>query len=266
MTALSKNELDIKNEAAVFSLLSQVRPEFLVNCAGWTDVNEAENFPLEASLVNAISMIGITNACVSFGIKLIHISTDYVFSGESDKPYKVDSERTPVNKYGETKLGGELIIESTDKLEYWILRSSWLYGNSKNDIISKLLNKYRSNNNLIPVVQDQFGHPTYVFDLTKKIIEVINLEPKFGAYHASNTGTTSWFNFAKRAFQLLGLDYNRILPVNYAELNLNVGRPKKVVLDFSKWESVGLTPMRKWDLALDDCLKRGNLYNENNAT
>jgi dTDP-4-dehydrorhamnose reductase len=211
-------------------------------------------------------MIGITKACVSLGIKLIHISTDYVFSGESNNPYKFDSERIPVNKYGETKLGGELIIESTNKLEYWIIRSSWLYGNSKNDIISKLLNKYRGNNNPIPVVQDQFGHPTFVFDLAKKIIEVINLEPKFGAYHASNTGITSWFNFAQKAFQLLDLGYNRIIPVNYTELNLNVNRPTKVILDFSKWESVGLTPMRNWNLALNDCLKRGNIYNENNAT
>lgn len=238
----------------------------MVNCAGWTDVNQAENFPIEASLVNAISLNGVSKACISLDIKLIHISTDYVFSGESNNTYKVDSERIPVNKYGETKLGGELIIESLDKLKYWILRSSWLYGNSKNDFISKLLIKYRSNNNPIPVVQDQFGHPTYVYDLTKKITEVINLEPKFGAYHASNTGTTSWYYFARQAFQFLGLDYHRIIPVNYVDLNLNVNRPARVVLDFSKWENVGLTPMRNWNLALNDCLKRGNLYNENNAT
>jgi dTDP-4-dehydrorhamnose reductase len=264
--ALGKDELDIKNEGAIFSLLSQIRPQFLVNCAGWTDVNEAENFPVEANLVNAISMIGITKACVSFGVKLIHISTDYVFSGESNSSYRVDSERIPVNKYGETKLGGELIIESSDKLEYWILRSSWLYGNSKNDIISKLLSKYWSNNNPIPVVKDQFGHPTYVFDLAKRITEVINLEPKYGVYHASNTGTTSWYNFAQQAFQILGLEYNRVTPVDYVELNLNVNRPSRVTLDFSKWESVGLTPMRNWSLALNDCLKRGKLYNENYTT
>lgn len=266
MTALGKNELDIKNKGAVFSLLSQVRPEFLVNCAGWTDVNEAENFSVEANLVNAISMIGITNACVSLGIKLIHISTDYVFSGESNNSYEVDSERIPVNRYGETKLAGEIIIESTKLLKYWILRSSWLYGNSNNDFISKLLNKYRKSEDPILVVDDQIGHPTYVFDLAKKIIEVIALEPNFGTYHASNSGSTSWFNFAQEAFQLLGLDYTRILPIKYSELNLDINRPSRVILDLSKWESVNLAPMRNWAVALNDCLKRGNLYYENHAT
>lgn len=266
MIPLGKNELDIKNEEAVFSLLSQVKPQYLVNCAGWTDVNEAEKFPTEANLVNAISLIGVTKACVSLGIKLIHISTDYVFSGKSNNPYEVDSERIPVNKYGESKLAGEVVIETTNKLEYWILRSSWLYGNSNNDFISKLLNKYKINEDPILVVNDQIGHPTYVFDLAKKIIEVINLEPEFGTYHASNSDTTSWFKFARAAFQLLELDYNRILPIKYSELVLNINRPSKVILDLSKLESVGLAPMRNWGVALDDCLKRGNLHYENHAT
>jgi dTDP-4-dehydrorhamnose reductase len=264
--ALDKNALDIKNERAVFSLLSQVKPKFLVNCAGWTDVNDAEKFPAEANLVNAISLIGITKACVNLGIKLIHISTDYVFSGESNNPYGVDSERIPVNKYGNSKLAGEVVIESTNKLEYWILRSSWLYGNSNNDFISKLLNKYRINEDPILVVNDQIGHPTYVFDLAKKIIEVINIEPEFGTYHASNSDATSWFKFAQAAFQLLDLDYSRILPVKYFELGLNTNRPSKVILDLSKLESVGLAPMRNWGVALNDCLKRGNLYYENHAS
>jgi len=266
VVALGKNELDIRHEGAVSSLLSQIRPQFLVNCAGWTDVNKAENFPVEASLANSISLYGITNACVSLDIKLIHISTDYVFSGESNDSYKVDSERIPANKYGETKLGGELIIENSDKLKYWNLRSSWLYGNSNNDFISKLLIKYRIDKNPIWVVNDQIGHPTYVFDLAKKIIEIMTLEPEFGTYHASNSDSTSWFKFAQESFQLLGLDYNRILPIKYSELNLNVNRPSKVILDLSKWESVGLAPMRNWLVALNDCLKRGNLYYENHAS
>ena len=266
VVALGKNDLDIRNEGAVYSLLSQIRPQFLVNCAGWTDVNQAENFPVEASLANATSLYGIANACISLDIKLIHISTDYVFSGESNHSYKVDSERTPVNKYGETKLGGELIIESSDELKYWNLRSSWLYGNSNNDFISKLLIKYRIDEKPILVVNDQIGHPTYVFDLAKKIIEIMTFEPEFGTYHASNSDTTSWFKFAQESFQLLGLDYNRILPIKYSELNLNINRPSKVILDLSKWESVGLAPMRNWVIALNDCLKRGNLYYENHAS
>ena len=142
---------------------------------------------------------------------------------------------------------------------YWILRTSWLYGNSSNDFISKIFKKYKANKDLIPVVCDQIGHPTLVNDLAKKIIEIIDIQPKFGIYHASNTGSTSWFCFAQEATRLLGLDLNRIVPIKYSELESTVKRPFNVELDFSKWGNVGLAPMRKWDLALSECMDRGGL-------
>ena len=257
--ALSKTALDITDFYAVQKAMSEIEPDLIVNCAAWTDVNLAEEFPTKANLVNAESLSGITNACVSLGIKLIHISTDHVFSGKQVLPYAVNAERVPVNKYGESKLAGEVLIENSDLKEYWILRTSWLYGNSDNDFIAKILKKYRGTQGPIPVVSDQIGHPTFVDDLVKKIINVINNEPDFGTYHASNSGTTSWFNFAQEAVRLLGLDANRIVPIKYSELNSKVNRPDYVALDFSKWSEVGLVPMRSWNIALSECLNKGGV-------
>ena len=259
VTTLSKNALNITDPDAVYSSMSQIEPGFVVNCAAWTDVNLAERFPIEAKLVNAESLRGITRACSELGIKLIHISTDHVFSGMEDFPYKVDAKRAPVNKYGESKMAGEIIIEDSTLIDYWIVRTSWLYGNSNNDFISKILKKYRVNQEPIPVVNDQIGHPTFVNDLAKKIIDLINAEPEYGIYHASNSGTASWFEFAQEAIGLLELDTSRIIPVKYSELKLPLRRPRSVELDFSKWATVGLHPMRKWGLALNECLKGGGL-------
>jgi dTDP-4-dehydrorhamnose reductase len=260
VTAFSKDSLNITNSEAVYLNMSQLKPDFVVNCAGWTNVNLAEKFPAEANLVNAGSLISITRACLDLGIKLIHISTDHVFSGKQLLPYAVNSTRAPVNKYGESKLGGEIIIEKSLLNNYWILRTSWLYGNSKNDFISKILKKYRENQEPIPVVYDQIGHPTFVKDLVKKIIELIDIEPEFGTYHASNSGKTSWFNFAQESVRLLGLDTNRLVPIKYSQLKLPLKRPANVELDFSKWDKVGLIQMRNWDLALNECMSGGGLY------
>jgi len=259
VTALSKDSLNITDSEAVYSSMSRIKPYLVVNCAAWTDVNLAEKFPTKANLVNAESLRGITRACLELGIKLIHISTDHVFSGMQVMPYAVSAKRFPVNQYGESKLGGEIVIESSMTENFWILRTSWLYGNSDKDFISKILKKYRANNDLIPVVFDQIGHPTFVNDLAKKIMEVIDIQPKFGIYHASNLGTTSWFNFAQQSIRLLGLDADRIVPVKYSDLKSTVKRPSNVELDFSEWGNVGLNPLRKWDLALSECIDRGGL-------
>lgn len=259
VVGFTKDLLNITDHEAVYFTLSKLRPDILVNCAAWTDVNLAEEFPVEATLVNSESLKGITKTCIDLNTKLIHISTDHVFSGTQSKPYTEDSKRIPVNHYGESKLSGEMIIENFMSTNYWIIRTSWLYGNSNNDFISKVLRKYRETTADIPVVADHIGHPTLVNDLANKIIEIIDKQPKFGTYHGSNTGTTSWFNFAQESLKLLGLDTNRITPVKYSELALSVKRPEHVELDFSNWSKEGLSPLRNWSLALNHCLKEGGL-------
>lgn len=259
VSMFTKETLNITDHRNVSSTLSTLKPDFLVNCAAWTDVNSAEKFPAQATLVNAKSLLGISKTCLDLDIKLIHVSTDHVFSGTQSTPYTEDSERIPVNHYGKTKLAGENIIENLMFYNYWIIRTSWLYGNSNNDFISKVLRKYTESIKDIPVVCDHIGHPTLVNDLADKIIEILDVQPKFGTYHASNSTTTTWFEFAQESIRLLGLDINRIIPIEYSQLALSVKRPKHVELDFSSWSRVGLKPMRNWRLALSDCLKEGGL-------
>ncbi len=258
MFGFNRNTLDITNSKNVLSVLAKIKPNYLVNCAGWTNVDSAEEFPNEARLVNAESLKGITKACSELSIKLIHISSDYVFSGETTAPYAINSPRHPVNVYGESKLSAEMIIEQKTDLNYWILRTSWLYGNSSSDFLSKIISKYFYSKSSITVVEDQIGHPTYVKDLAEKILEVIDIEPEYGIYHASNSGYTSWFNFAQQAIGLLNLDPARLSKITSVDLKSTISRPQTVILDLSKWQSVDLLPMRNWEDALMDCLKRGD--------
>jgi dTDP-4-dehydrorhamnose reductase len=265
MFGFNRNTLDITNSKNVLSVLTRIKPNYLVNCAGWTNVDSAEEFPNEARLVNAESLKAITKACSELSIKLIHISSDYVFSGKTTVPYAINSPRHPVNVYGESKLLAEMIIEQKTDLNYWILRTSWLYGNSSSDFLSKILNKYFYDKSPINIVEDQIGHPTYVKDLAEKILEIIEVGPEYGIYHASNSGYTSWYEFAQRAVSILNLDPARLCKVKHVELKSKTNRPQTVILDLSKWQNVNLSPMRNWEEALMDCLKGGNSNFENYA-
>jgi dTDP-4-dehydrorhamnose reductase len=257
----NRNTLDITNSKNVLSVLAKIKPNYLVNCAGWTNVDSAEEFPNEARLVNAASLKGITKACSDLSIKLIHISSDYVFSGGTTAPYAINSPRHPVNVYGESKLSAEMIIEQKTDLNYWILRTSWLYGNSSSDFLSKIFNKYFYDDSSINIVADQIGHPTYVKDLADKILEIIEVEPKYGIYHASNSGYTSWFGFAQRAVSALKLDPARLRKIKHVDLKSNTNRPQTVILDLSGWQNVNLSPMRNWEDALMEYLKgRGSNF------
>jgi dTDP-4-dehydrorhamnose reductase len=262
----NRNSLDITKSKNVLSVLSEIKPNYVVNCAGWTNVDLAEEFPNEAKAVNAESLIGITKACSDLSIKLIHISSDYVFSGKTTAPYAIYSSRDPVNFYGQTKLSAEKIIEQKTDLNYWILRTSWLYGNSSSDFLSKIINKYFYDESSINVVEDQIGHPTYVKDLAEKILEIIDIEPEYGIYHASNSGYTSWFQFAKQALSILNLDSERLSKIKSVNLKSKINRPQTVILDLSKWQSVGLLPMRNWENALLDCLTKGGSNYKNYTT
>lgn len=176
-------------------------------------------------------------------------------------PYSIYAPRDPVNFYGQTKLSAENIIEQKTDLNYWILRTSWLYGNSSSDFLSKIFYKYFYDKSSITVVEDQIGHPTYVKDLAEKILEIIDVEPKYGIYHASNSGYTSWFQFAKQALNILNLDSARLSKIKSVNLKSKVNRPQTVILDLSKWQNVGLLPMRNWEDALMNCLtKEGSNY------
>jgi dTDP-4-dehydrorhamnose reductase len=255
VVGLSKSELDITNKSSVRATLNRIKPAFLINCAAWTDVANAETYKKSADEINCKSLIEITKSCADFQIKLIHISTDHVFSGDKNILYRIDSEKKPVNYYGYSKSMGEDIIINNKKIEFWILRTSWLYGNSNNDFVSKIINQYKVSNFPIKVVSDQCGHPTFVNDLAERIIQLINSAIVPGVYHASNSGLTSWYEFAREISIGFDLDPNKITPIETKDFASNVNRPMNVSLDFSRWGEVNLPPLRNWKIALQDFIK-----------
>ena len=265
VTGLNKSELDVTDKTAIRKMINSIRPKFLINCAAWTDVANAENYKNDAYLINCTSLEEITRSCVDYSVKLIHISTDHVFSGTQNSEYKTDAEKNPVNYYGYSKSKGEDLIINSKSLEYWILRTSWLYGNSKSDFVNKILDQYKSSKFPISVVSDQFGHPTYVKDLAERIIVMINLDVAPGIYHASNSGLTSWYEFAREIALKKGLDQNRIIPITTRELGSAVKRPMSASMDFSAWSEVNLEPLRNWQLALQEFIYERNMIDRDNS-
>ena len=262
--AFDKSQLDITDSKLLNIALKDIRPEFLVNCAAWTNVVDAEMYKDLALKINGESLKNLSKNCASQNIKLVHFSTDHVFSGKENFPYKVDSEKNPVNYYGYTKSIGEDYILNCVDLQYWILRTSWLYGNSNNDFINKILNQYKLGQFPIRVVSDQFGHPTYVYDLAERFILMVELGTKTGVYHASNSGLTSWYEFAVKFSELLGLDTNKFVPASTKDFDSKVSRPMCVSLDFTNWAEVELSQLRSWDDALINYINGRSLNDKNN--
>jgi dTDP-4-dehydrorhamnose reductase len=263
VVGLNRSELDITDNFAVREMIDKIRPKFLINCAAWTDVAKAEDRKIEAYLINCTSLEEIIKSCIDFSVKLVHISTDHVFSGLDNTMYKIDSVKGPVNFYGYSKSKGEDLILDAKNLEYWILRTSWLYGNSNRDFVAKILNQYKLSKFPISVVSDQFGHPTYVKDLVERLILMINSDIVSGVYHASNSGITSWYEFARELAIGMNLDLDSIIPVKTKDFSSNVERPISVCLDFSAWEMVNLQPLREWKFALREFINERNKNVEN---
>ena len=194
-------ELDITNEQAVMEYITDLKPDYIINCAAYTAVDKAEeNYEL-ADKINGDGPTNLAKAAKAAGAKLVHISTDYVFSGDLDvsKDYKEDDEKSPVTVYGKTKLHGEQGIENNMD-EYYIFRTAWLYGIGGNNFV-KTMTKLGSTRDEINVVADQHGSPTYAKDLTEIIYQAIEKKIPYGIYHATNQGYTTWYEFTKKILE-----------------------------------------------------------------
>jgi len=230
--------------------ITDVDPTIIVNCAAWTNVDGAEDHPSEALLVNRDGARNIAQLAKELDIPLIHISTDYVFSGKSEQPWKTTDEPHPTSKYGETKLQGEMAIQ-----EFWpekssILRTAWLYGAYGNNFAKTIVKKAITTQDDLRVVNDQRGQPTTTVDLAKQILDLVLAKAPFGVYHATNSGEATWWELAREIVYLAGESTERVIPVTTQEFPSKVLRPSYSVLDHSGWSKVGLQPMRDWREAL----------------
>lgn len=251
--------LDIRDFQKTTDLIMDLRPDYIVNCAAWTDVRAAESYESEAQLINAEAVRNIGHATSASKATLIHVSTDYVFSGDSIKPYTEDEATNPINAYGRSKaLGESLLIDAGTENKY-ILRTAWLYGKYRKNFIKTILNKFLDGEQNIQIVDDQLGNPTNVLDLAQCIIDIAESKSDYGTYHAVNTGVTSWFGFARTAFEFLDLE-TEVLRRAKTSITEEIKRPQNSSLDSSKWNLLGLTQLRPWQAALESNI--GEIYNQ----
>ena len=248
--------LDITDKNAVDEVLTKIKPDTVVHCAAWTDVDDAEYEENKAEVydVNVNGTKNIAEACKKLDCKMIYISTDYVFDGEGITPWKPDcKEYSPLCVYGDSKLKGELAV--SEMLEkYFIVRTAWVFGKNGNNFIKTMLRAGKKLDT-VRVVNDQIGTPTYTFDMAKLLVDMCESE-KYGYYHATNEGGyISWYDFTKEIYRQAGYTTN-VVPVTTEEYGLSKAkRPHNSRLDKSKLTENGFSLLPTWQNALSRYLK-----------
>ena len=248
--------LDICSEEAVMKKAEEVSPDYIINCAAYTNVDGCETHFELANNVNGVAIKNISKAANKTDATLIQISTDYVFDGKLDvtKAYSEDMRPCPISAYGKSKLLGEENAALANK--YYILRTAWLYGLGGKNFVKTML-KLSETKDELSVVSDQHGSPTSTTTLCKIIEEILEKEPEYGIYHSTNEGFTVWSDFAKKIFELANKN-TKVIPVTseeYKKMNPNSSdRPANSKLLKSKLHSVGIYP-ESWENALAEYLK-----------
>lgn len=247
---LGHKDLDITNMDMVREKFHKYMPDMVINCAAMTNVDACET---EKDLAFSLNYEGPKNlaiGCKEIDSTLIHISTDYVFKGNKHRPLLEDDELGPESVYGQSKLKGEdSIKEVLDK--YFILRTAWLYGDNGPNFIKKMLELSETHDTLT-VVNDQEGSPTFTKDLSYGISQLIGSD-KYGIYHLTNKGSTTWYDFAKLIFDKRNIDVD-VEPVTSEEFAAPAPRPHYSVLSHKKWINNGFVELRNYKEALDDYL------------
>lgn len=253
-------DLDITNAEAVENFLRDNAIEMMVNCAAYTAVDRAESDELRAAAINTEAVGIIGQAAGRLGIRVIHISTDYVFSGESYRPYEEKDEPFPQSIYGRTKLEGEGLLTSFCK-DAVIIRTAWLYSEFGNNFVKTML-RLAGEREELGVVSDQIGTPTYAGDLAAAIHAVIRSDEwKPGIYHFTDEGVASWYDFAKSIFEIAGKDI-RVKPLLTSEYPTAARRPMYSVLSKNKIKRTYNIEIPYWRESLEKCIARlGNTQN-----
>ena len=254
-------ELDICDAEVLNTFIIDQHINAVINCAGYTAVDKAEEEALIAQKVNSEGVLNLVNALKKVDGKLIHISTDYVFDGNHSQPYKESDPVSPVGVYGETKRAGELAVLNSS-IDAIVIRTSWLYsiyGNNFIKIMLRLGNEKKS----IQVVSDQKGTPTFAKDLAKTCLDILsdsgstNISKKGSLYHYSNEGVTSWYDFASAIMEISNIDC-KVIPIETKDYPTQARRPMYSVLDKSKIKSDFKLTIPHWRDSLANCIKKIN--------
>lgn len=252
--------LDITDKEEVGRVIGNFNPDAVIHCAAWTNVDLAEDEDKYGTVraINADGTQNIADVCKMLNCKMTYISTDYVFSGEGVTPWEPDCEDfRPLNVYGETKLAGEFAVRNTLE-KYFIVRIAWVFGKNGKNFIKTMLNLGKSHD-MIRVVNDQIGTPTYTRDLARLLADMNETE-KYGCYHATNEGDyISWYDFACEIFRQAGYTA-QVIPVTTEEYGISKAvRPFNSRLDRSKLAKAGFQPLPSWKDALHRYLEEINV-------
>ncbi|MBO4678556.1 MAG: dTDP-4-dehydrorhamnose reductase [Lachnospiraceae bacterium] len=245
------DEMDITDFESVDRVITEAAPDAVIHCAAWTAVDAAEDEDKKEKvrLVNVEGPRNIAKVCKKLDIKMIQISTDYVFDGQGERPWEPDDPTGPVSVYGLTKRDGEdAVKEILDK--YFIVRIAWVFGINGKNFVKTMLNVAKTHDTLT-VVNDQWGSPTYTYDLARLLVDMI-LTDKYGTYHATNEGFTNWYEFAVAIFKEAGVNVT-VKPVTTAEYGVSkAARPFNSRMSKDKLDAAGFKRLPAWE----DALKR----------
>ena len=245
-------EMDITDRTACETVISQEKPDAVIHCAAYTAVDAAEDNLELCRKINAEGTRNIARVCKAMDIKMMYISTDYVFNGGGERPWEPDDHREPLNVYGLTKYEGEIAVEQNVQ-KYFIVRIAWVFGvNGKNFI--KTMLRLGKEKGAVSVVDDQIGSPTYTYDLARLLVDMIQTD-KYGRYHATNEGLCSWYEFACEIFRQAGMDEVKVTPVDSDGFPAKAKRPSNSRMSKEKLTENGFERLPSWQNALERYLK-----------
>lgn len=246
-------EMDITDKAACDKVITEANVDAVIHCAAYTAVDAAEDNVDVCMKVNAEGTRNIAEVCKKLDIKMMYISTDYVFDGEGTRPWEPDDERHPLNVYGQSKYEGELAVEELVE-KFFTVRIAWVFGvNGKNFI--KTMLRIGKERGAASVVDDQIGSPTYTYDLARLLVDMIQTD-KYGRYHATNEGLCSWYEFACEIFRAAGMDEVKVTPVHSCDYPASKAkRPMNSRISKEKLSDNGFERLPDWKDAVARYLK-----------
>ncbi|MFF9237563.1 dTDP-4-dehydrorhamnose reductase [Streptomyces sp. NPDC014776] len=256
VNAVTRHGLDITDADAVRAAVAG--HDVVVNAAAWTDVDGAETEEAAATRVNGEGPRVLAEACAGSGAVLIQVSTDYVFPGDATEPYRHDAPTAPVNAYGRGKLAGEQAVTELLPERGYVVRTAWLYGAHGRNFVATML-KLAAQRDTVEVVDDQRGQPTWTVALSRQIADLAEAalagRAPAGVYHGTASGTGTWFDLARAAFELTGLDPERVRPTTSEKFVRPARRPSYSVLAHERWAEAGVAVQPHWREQLAEALK-----------
>jgi dTDP-4-dehydrorhamnose reductase len=251
VSGLTHSQLDITDRAQVRTAVEG--HDVVVNAAAWTGVDAAETAEEAATRVNADGARLLAETCAGTGARLVHISTDYVFSGAAETPYDEGADLSPTSAYGRSKAAGEQAVRELAGESAYVVRTAWLYGAHGASFVRTML-RLEAEREVLDVVDDQRGQPTWSHDVARRIVALVEADAPAGTYHATSSGETTWCGLARAVFEEVGADPDRVRPTTSEAFPRAASRPAYSVLGHRAWARAGLPPLRDWRAALAEAI------------